>query len=101
MVDIDLSILHRHQLLPGLDSKRLHREAYLWLRTHLYSYIDKKTQPILQETPSPVGGYEYYERRGRAVAQLIHKNAKTIIQKSSEICTMQVLAEPEYLIDKN
>ena len=73
--DIDLSKLRRHQLVPGSGKKRLYKVAYLLLRTQLQCYIDAGTEPKLQETPPPAGGYQYYKRRGRAIAQLIYKNA--------------------------
>jgi hypothetical protein len=58
-------------------------------------------QPILKETPSLKGGYKYYERKGGAMAKLFCENAQTVIQRSGEIHTMQVLVNLEYWIDNN
>jgi hypothetical protein len=92
--DIDLFALKGGNAL--FDGAKLHKVAYLRLRQHVHNYIHLGTQPTLQETPSPEGGYEFYERKGRAVAQLVRENAQTIIH---EICTLPITPGPE--LDSN
>ena len=78
------------------DYTKLHTIAYLKLRQHVCNYIDSGIQPFLEETLALEGGYEFYERREGAIAQLIQENAQTIIQSSSEICTIPILLQLEY-----
>ena len=65
----------------------------MWLRIQLCTYIKEGHKPILEETPSPEGGYKYYKDKGGAVAEIICKNASTVLERSGEIQTMLVLAE--------
>jgi hypothetical protein len=100
-VNIDLSKLYGHQLVPGSGKERLHKAAYLWLREHLRCHIEAGTEPNLQETSPPVGGYEYYEKRGGAVGQLIHENAQTVVERSGEIRVVVVLVGSEQIVDED
>lgn len=91
--NIDLSTLKGGDALP--DGTKLHKVAYLQLRKHARNYIHLGIEPALQETPAPEGGYEFYERKGGAIAQLIRKNAQTIIESSGEIHTLPITPGPE------
>jgi hypothetical protein len=71
----------------------------LWLRNELRTHIEQRAEPILYETPSPEGGYKYYEDKGGAVAEIICENADTVLERSGEIHTMPVPAEPADITD--
>ena len=88
-MDIDLPTLRAQFPIPE-TGQRVYREAYLWLRIQLRTYIEEGHTPILEETPPPKGGYKYYEDKGGAVAELIYENANTVLERSGEIRVMPV-----------
>jgi hypothetical protein len=90
--NIDLSKLRGGDTFA--DGTRVHRTAYLRLREHARNYIHQGMQPALEETPSPAGGYRFYEEMDGVIARIVRENAQTVIQSSGEIRTIPIHMGP-------
>jgi hypothetical protein len=90
---IDLSTVRGGSVLA--TGVKLYKVAYCCLRSHLRNYIHQNMQPLLEETPSPAGGYQYYEEMDGVIAQLIRENAQTVLENGGQIRTMPIPEEAE------
>ena len=60
------------------NGSRMHVHAYTQLRDITRRHLNSNALPILSESAKPEGGYEWLERRGGYLADLIKENARIV-----------------------
>jgi hypothetical protein len=71
-IDIDLSTLRGSDLLA--DGSQLHFRVYYQLRELVRRHVLSGQEPLLLETPQPLGGYESVEGRGGYFSRVLREN---------------------------
>ena len=71
-MNVDLPNLRGADLLA--DGSRLHFQVYLQLRELVRVHVISDQEPVLSETPRPLGGYEAVEARGGYLSGVLQEN---------------------------
>jgi hypothetical protein len=71
-ININLSTLRGSDLLA--DGSRLHFRVYYQLRELVRRHVLSGQEPLLSETPQPLGGYESVEERGGYFSGVLQQN---------------------------
>jgi hypothetical protein len=71
-INIDLSTLRGLDLLA--DGSRLYFQVYYQLQELVQRHVLSGQQPLLSETPQPLGGYESVEERGGYLLGVLQEN---------------------------
>jgi hypothetical protein len=72
IINIDLSTLRGLDLLK--DGSQLHFRIYYQLQELVQRYVLSGQEPLLSETPQPLGGYESVEERRGYFSGVLREN---------------------------